>query len=86
MTFCEYLEVAIYRTAGVWKWRKSDQPLQDTGGLTQRMNELHREGWELMSTYPSPGTTGQRESIHYLFKRPIGMSEIRGSDATEKPN
>ena len=83
MGLCEYFELAIYRTAGIWKWCTTDLPVQDNGGLTERMTELDREGWELVSTYPSPGTTGQRDSIHYLFKRPVYMSEIRGSDATK---
>ena len=43
----------------------------ETEGMTADLNNLGRDGWELVSTFETQNTTGRTTSVVLLFKREI---------------
>jgi len=66
----EYITISqgIHKTTGAWYWIGSDND-SDVRSELERLNELGKEGWELVNVVTS--TISGRIEIDFYFKRPM---------------
>lgn len=70
----EYIELMLQLNSNnVWVWGNTEVSAKEVS-TEQRLNEMGREGWELVSSYTQSslaGTASQTKYFYYIFKRPI---------------
>ena len=43
----------------------------DDSALTQELNKLGNDGWELSGTFPTSASEGRTHQVFFVFKRPL---------------
>ncbi len=67
----EYIELCLLLTdKGDWIWEDT----KTSQGVSSRLTQMGRDGWELVSAYPqtsAPRGVSYTKYIYYIFKRPL---------------
>jgi hypothetical protein len=65
----------------VWKIYAKRKTFEDFSQITEYMNELGRQGWELIAVMPINWAGGETNAFQMFFKRPISK---RGKERKSK--